>query len=301
MFVLKQIRKKKFLLDILTNQPSQRKPVCNISSDDFILFEGHHVPTKNHNRLSYAYNETQILGNEFINEASINNLLRLFTLPKTHFVCAANSCWSSQLFGNILMPYSGVPFEDELEKCSVYDIQSIIVRSMLALVAAQDTIQLKHHDLHSGNVFIMKRPLQEDIIHASGFHLRLPSSSYSCKIADFGFSAATDPRTGIRFERVDYSRLDVNPRIWGEWNGSLEGNEGYDVVTLLGSLRTECRGKAKKWVEEVMREIREAVKPLTLRVSSVCGRPLTCVPLSPRKMLDTLNSFRPFHIQTQDA
>jgi hypothetical protein len=137
--------------------------------------------------------------------------------------------------------------------------------------------------MHNGNVFILSKPVPVTWKTPSGLSIELPSTTKKATIADFGLSAATDPRTSLRHARVDYELMNVEEKSWGKWSHELEGNEGYDFTVLFFCLlRDSCNLLHKKWLKGVEKKIR-ALQP-KLKVSSR-SRPLQDVGLHPEKIL----------------
>lgn len=236
-------------------------------------------------------------GNEYITEVSVGNCLHKYVNP--HLPCAtfcrnsANWKSSNGLYGNIAMEDAGVSLNECIDKLSLEELQSVVCQVLVALSWAQKLVQFKHHDLHTGNVFVIRKNVQSEWKTPNGVILRLPATSVRAIIADFGLSAATDPTTLTRHCRIDYSFLAVGSKAWGIWEHELMGNEGYDAVVFLrGEQDTSVHSQ---WLRSVMQLCRNLFPKL--RVSKN-DRPLVRVPFTPEDLLRCMlqeyaGSFKP--------
>jgi hypothetical protein len=158
---------------------------------------------------------------------------------------------------------------------SLAEFQSVILQTLLALAVGQETVALKHHDMHLDNVFVFRntRAADSDATVVPGeywaytiqtsagpttFHVK--HGGLLAKIGDWGLASATDPQSKARVERVDYPLLDATEVEWGRWSGSLEGQQSYDVITLLSKMflddEVSMMSKAQvQWAREAYRAI----------------------------------------------
>lgn len=215
----------------------------------------------------------------FLTEAAVATCLQQHVqrhLPAPVF-CRQRDAWQTRTHAYIAMEWAGQALEDLLPTLDLPDVQAIVLQVLVALAWAQDKVHFKHHDLHTGNVFARRpgaaAPLPRDWTAPSGTVFQLPSVRWHAVIADYGLSAATDPRSRVRFSRADYCLMDVDEDKWGDWTNALHEYEAYDVIVLLASM-LDCRGMAKP-VRTWLKRVYDAIKELDphVRVSRDLGRP----------------------------
>lgn len=225
-------------------------------------------------------------GNEFVTEVEVSRCLQSFVnpfLPLPTF-CVAKASWKTANYGNIAMEFAGETLRDCLDSLSEDELRSVTLQVAVALAWAQDKIHFKHHDLHTQNIFVLRKKVPQRWSLPSGFVVNLPATNVQAQISDFGLSSATDPTAFTRHCRIDFDSLNVeNKRIWGDWNNTLKNNEGYDFLFFV----FEAKDVKNEANARFFRTIVEAYKLLCpgIRMSKKEGRPLISVPVSPEQIL----------------
>jgi serine/threonine protein kinase len=226
-----------------------------------------------------------LLGNEFLTEVGVGSCLSIYVnscLPISTF-CTLQAAWSTPQHGNIAMSHAGECFGDVINELNLSQVQSIVIQVLVALSWAQKKCHFKHHDLHSGNVFVKSKQIDDKWSSPHGLSLKIPDKTMQAVIADFGLSAATDPQTKIRHERIDYSLLNTQAVVWGDWNGTLKENEGYDMIVFLSCILRDAENRSSKmWLRKTLQAARSLMKGLRI---SRNDRPLVKVPLTPDDLL----------------
>lgn len=251
----------------------------------------------------------------FINEVCTNEILKTFVKYYTDFFCGYDTAWKSKRQGNIILEYGGKPLENVIEYLNLEDLKTIVFQVLVALCWGQKQVHFKHHDLHTENVFIqlLESPLvfnaktkyeipvcEKDFSHPFALEKKsvittvdfLVPKRYHIRLADFGFSCTTNPRTQRRNTRADYDLLETGTRKWGEFSEVLYKNEGYDMIYFIASLKDEVTSKNRPWLKSVLNKINE-LNGSKVRVSSYC-RPLDRCTVSPYDLLmsDIFEEFR---------
>jgi hypothetical protein len=230
--------------------------------------------------------KTLLLGNEYINEAAIGMVAKFIPLP--HFV-HTHDAWIHRGRGHILMDYAGQPMMRMMSEFTLDQFKSATLQTLIALHFAQEHVRMKHHDLHLDNVFISMVQDQEfqgtKLASAPAWKYTVGETNYYVphmnllvKLGDYGLASANVGT--LRFERVDYPLLDACSAYWGAWNGNLDGNRSYDIVTYLtkffleeesGRLSEECLG----WVYKLWNALHELHNNDKCPIlGSINGRPL---------------------------
>ena len=146
-----------------------------------------------------------------------------------------------------------------VERVTKEAVVSIVFQALFALAFMQDACKLKHHDLHTNNVFI--KEITADTTFRGGalndaawFHYHLhgqdffvPNCGLLAKIGDFGM-ASLDVH-GKRLGRTDIALFNDNPKKWGAWSTELDGNEGYDTQLLFADTRSTCKDAFRDFQE----------------------------------------------------
>jgi hypothetical protein len=228
-------------------------------------------------------------GNEFVTEIAVSKCLEIHVnpfLPSPTF-CVAKASWKSNKFGNIAMEHAGTTLGDCIDDLSLDELRSISMQVAVALSWAQKNVHFKHHDLHSGNIYVTRKRVPPVWTTPSGISVTLPSVSVQARISDFGLSSATDPITYTRHCRIDYDSLNIqNKRVWGEWNDALKGNEGYDFLFFAyENISTKNVSKASFFSDLV--DVYRIGYPAT-KISKKEGRPLVDTPISPDQIVGHL-------------
>ena len=229
--------------------------------------------------------QSLLLSNTFLTEIAVAHCLGKHVnpfLPSATF-CKMDAAWTSTHYGNIAMQYAGTSLEDCINDLTLEELQSTVVQVLMALSWAQDKVHFKHHDLHTGNVYISRNPVPKVWKTLEGTAVTLPTTALKVIIADFGLSAVSDPRTSTRHCRVDYELLNIDSRSWGAWSHELCENEGYDFSVLLFSMITEieCADK-KRWLKSLERCFRSMQPRMKFSNRS---RPLQKVGIKPSEFL----------------
>lgn len=234
-------------------------------------------------------------GNEYVNEAAIGRILNEMVnskLPCPLF-CKMIGTWETLAYGNIVMEDAGMGLGENIYELSLNEIKSVVLQVALGIIWGQHFAHFKHHDLHSGNVFFLKRRIKKRWLLPSGFSISLPDTNVQAVIADFGLSSITDSRNMTRYCRIDYGILDVREKGWGTWNEELKGNEGYDLAVFLQSLCEDCNFYKSEIKEEVRNWIFMAFKLLRsmnppLKMSKKQGRPFKNVSINMEEFIKKL-------------
>ena len=226
-----------------------------------------------------------LFGTEFPNEVAVGACLALHLnhlLPYQSF-CTSDGSWSSKHYGNISMQHAGIGLGEHIDSFDLGQIQSIVLQILINLSWAQKTVHFKHHDLHTGNIFVKTKNIEKNWHTPCGLTFELPSTSKLAVIADFGLSAATDPTTQIRHARIDYDLMTTSGNGWGKWDNVLENNYGYDVLVFLSCMAEDSTDRiCKKWLKEALKAARSLCTGLRI---SCRNRPLKNVPMTPRELL----------------
>lgn len=146
-------------------------------------------------------------------------------------------------------------FEDVINDLSYEQWHSIIAQTLVSIRLGQHRIQLKHHDMHLGNVLLT--PTTPTLTHwtiaTPEGEVSVPMRGIQAVLIDFGLSSAVDPDSKLHCSRVDEVLLlnagkhddsdsDMSDSdsgsedSWGVWGSKLEGDEGYDVAMFVESM-----------------------------------------------------------------
>jgi len=150
--------------------------------------------------------------------------------------------------GYLVMERISATLEETLESnpnLGAREMAALYFQTLITLHILQTTCRLKHHDLHTDNIFIKqidnsmewKGVKMDSATHFSyilhdGTILYLPNTGYIVKIGDFGMSSIDV--YGRRLQRLDIGTY-TKGTGWGEWSSQLDGNEGYDAQMLMGA------------------------------------------------------------------
>ena len=105
-------------------------------------------------QLQTATENEKIFSGTFINEVCINECLKTFVHDYKNQFCVFLQSWKSKRQGNIIMEYCGKPISDVIKFLNKDDIECIVFQLLNCLCWAQTQIHLKHHDIHTDNIFI---------------------------------------------------------------------------------------------------------------------------------------------------
>ena len=224
------------------------------------------------------------LRTNYITECMIAKVLRKKVSPflPVPIFCRIKANFSTLYHHNIVMDYAGSELETMADDLTLNEFKSIVLQVLIALSWSQHLVKFKHHDLHPGNVYFKYKKISQNWKLPSGKEIMLPSNNVEAIIADFGLSVANVGTT--RIGRLDFPLLSTdNNKKWGEWDYDLVGNEGYDVIVLLDSLKDDTVGKQYEWIKQLLDKIKEKLP--TLKISSI-NRPLCKVNITPEEILD---------------
>jgi len=152
---------------------------------------------------------------------------------------------------------------DRVDKDAVVNI---VFQALFALAFMQGACKLKHHDLHTNNVFVKEITADTEFrgsalkdaawfhYHLNGQDFFLPNCGFLAKIGDFGM-ASLDVH-GKRIGRADITLFNDNPKKWGAWSTELDGNEGYDTQLLFADTCSTCKSAFGEFKARVRRRRR---------------------------------------------
>jgi serine/threonine protein kinase len=245
----------------------------------------------------------------FLNEVSINLILKEYVSYYSMFFCNYESAWKSKRQGNILMDYGGKCLLEVCKYLELLDLKCIVFQILVALSWSQKQIHFKHQDMHTGNIYVLfdddkegetteiqvsknwsledtqpqhfvkKRNKKENI---ESVLFRIPKR-IKVKIADFGFSSATNPKTLRRHCRADFEMLEQGKK-WGIFDENLYGNEGYDMLYFLSILKQDVNDRESlQWIKSIITKIFE-LQGSKIKISSY-GRPLEKCKVHPHQLI----------------
>jgi serine/threonine protein kinase len=224
--------------------------------------------------------------NEYINEAAVGRIVSKLPVPN---VIRLHDAWIERGTGYLLMDYGGHSMSRAMVDYSLAEFQSIVLQTLCTVALAFEQCRLKHHDIHLDNVFVnrLRKGMMhndKDLSSAKYWAYRIdaettvfvPHMNLLAKIGDFGLASATDPESKVRIERIDYPLLDTGEIEWGTWNGTLENQESYDIVTFLTKfyMDEESEGIPEehlRWLKSLYTELQRMDPNIC---ASVIGRPL---------------------------
>lgn len=174
--------------------------------------------------------------------------------------------------------------KSEATRMSAAQVAGLIFQSLFATAVLQRTLRMKHHDLHSSNVFIKKlTPATSFRGHllqgATHFHYHLDGTDYyvpSCnaivKIGDFGMSSI-DVR-GKRVERLDMDVFNDNVEKWGYWSSNFDGERGYDTQLLFSDIPVDGHWRKSRELHRLLKALKLSALGKKGKVTRRKGRPL---------------------------
>lgn len=230
--------------------------------------------------------KTVLYCNEYLNEAAVGLIVSQLLIPN---VVRTYEAWIDDSHGHILMDYAGQSLTRAMVDFSIEEMQSVVMQTLVFIAIAYQTVRLKHHDIHLDNVFVNR--LKPDYtwknktlaskkywaykINAD-LTIYIKHASILAKVGDFGLASVNEPDSKTRIERIDYTLLDAAEPEWGRWNGTLEKQESYDIVTFLSKfflkedlsmVPTDCI----QWVQSLFGQLQK----LDPRIcASLIGRPM---------------------------
>ena len=224
------------------------------------------------------------LCNEYLNEALVGLVLSE-TMPKVPHFVRTYDAWIQNCSGFILQDHAGHALGNSMCELSLDEFKSVVMQTLVALAIAESVANFKHHDVHLDNVFVSRMPDSDPLRVApsftytlggpSGTTITIPHCGLLARLGDFGLSAITDPRNKIRYERLDYQLLDGAEVEWGQWTGTRDGMESYDIATFLSKFFLEqelamCPKTHAEWAQGLYKALL-SIEP-TIQCSLI-GRP----------------------------
>ena len=224
----------------------------------------------------------RVSSTEFVNEIVMNGLATsVLQQGLTPHVVACTGALVEEGEGNIFVELVTNTFERFVSHKNTNrwltssHLAAFYVQMLHTLDVLQRTLQFKHHDLHSDNLFVedirgsdkvYNGVKLSDVTHFryhldDGTCLTIPSCGYMIKFGDFGFASATDPTSGTRFHRIDIDMFNDKVRTWGSWSQQLEGEHGYDmqVFWAVSPIRGKCKVGGKTQTRRLHRRIQAAI------------------------------------------
>jgi serine/threonine protein kinase len=164
------------------------------------------------------------------------------------------------------------------------EIASLFLQTVCAVDTIQRVCKLKHHDLHTGNVFLRRITegltfKGEDLSTAAHFHYHVsgkdfyvPNCGLLVKIGDFGMASFNVGDK--RVQRVDMDVFNDDIEKWGAWNAHYEGERGYDTQVLFADIPVDHRHLENHELHRFFKHARATTTGKKGRVSRKKGRPL---------------------------
>jgi hypothetical protein len=188
--------------------------------------------------------------NEFFHEALLSYSIRttLHDLPmfSRAAIMVANVSKRTLGFKKVL---GGVDMDKELYKMTCSQLHSCIAQVLVGLRIAQSRMNLKHHDLHLGNIMVSPRTESGEFqIETPEGPVKIPLVGYDATIIDFGLSSLSQEKSLVRLDidlliqggsQLSHSTSRVTSDIgksWGTWDPDLTGDTGYDFSMFIESV-----------------------------------------------------------------
>lgn len=186
---------------------------------------------------------------EFVNESLchllISDLVSAGLTPHITMAFRALRCHNT---GFLIQERITATLEEVLEthpNLGAQDIAAFYFQILIALVVMQRAAKLKHHDLHTDNVFVKQIDDTMEwkgvkLASATHFAYRLdpdtvitiPNSGFLIKVGDFGMCSLDV--YGRRLQRLDMETF-AEGTGWGDWTPAFDTYEGYDSHMLMGA------------------------------------------------------------------
>jgi serine/threonine protein kinase len=238
---------------------------------------------------------------EFENEALINLFLTKLLVDSglTPHITMAFEALRHKNSGFLLMERLSCTLDDVLNEeyierrvrkgmenplFAVTDVCGLFFQAFFALVIAQRKCKLKHHDLHSGNIFLKRiddatefrgtklHDVQFFHYHMNGIDFYIPNCGFLSKIGDFGMSSLTVH--GRRLQRIDMDLFNDDPEKWGNWNANYEGERGYDAQVLFADVPVDGRHRSNSELHHFLKHVRVSTNGKKGRITKKKFRPL---------------------------
>ena len=228
--------------------------------------------------------------NEFLSEAVVGLIVSKTVGLKVPNIIKTKEAWIENADGHILQEYGGISLMKNMTNLNLDEFKSILVQILCTLAVAQETCQLKHHDVHLDNVFLHHMK-DSDTFNDVGLksknywtytvqttsgpkNITVKHCGILAKLGDFGLASAS--YQGVRYERVDYGLLDATESEWGQWRGQVDGQKSYDAVVFLSKFfmeeeRSKCPSVLSQYARSAYSSLRAAMP--NIECSNI-GRPL---------------------------
>lgn len=268
--------------------------------------------------------EASFQSSVYMHEALMNNIITKAIVRRgicANFVEYLGSA-RTHTHGGHMFEYMHVDLKHYLRVLHRKHIRALVAQIAFALHCGQTLVGLKHHDLHSENIFcqLLEAPKGDSsrdfppltyngskglhtyskltYIFEDGTVMTLPNIGVLAKIGDFGIAAATDPQSHKRVYRIDMDSFNGADRptlhLSGHYNEILEGNEGYDIQTLLAHMMGQ----------DVHAEVMDSIVTMNATIlgatarTSERGRPYASFTsrVTPKEFLMTCPEFREFFV-----
>ena len=184
---------------------------------------------------------------EFILESTVDFLIKKYVVEKVPYFLTSKCVWRSKRHGNILLRNAGFEMTSHFPFYSLDQVKAIVLQVMYAVAWGQHYIHLKHHDLHCGNVFVDGVTEQSSLKFPSTLSTKSKSRSYNLVggmpkilIADYGLSAATDPKSKQRVMRADLHLMETKS------SRSSSNNEKSEKCSCCSSSTSSKHSKHSK-------------------------------------------------------
>lgn len=164
------------------------------------------------------------------------------------------------------------------------EIASLFFQTLFGLLTAQRVCNLKHHDLHTGNIFLQR--IQGSTVfnnhalstathfhyHLDGVDYYIPNCGLIAKLGDFAM--ASYDVFGKRAQRVDMDAFNDDPGKWGYWNATYQGERGYDTQFLFADVPVDGRHRKCGQLHKFLKTVKAAAMGKKGRVTPKKARPI---------------------------
>lgn len=164
------------------------------------------------------------------------------------------------------------------------EIASLFFQTLFGLLTAQRVARLKHHDLHTGNVFLKSitsstmwqghalSTATHFHYHLDGVDYYLPNCGVLAKLGDFAM--ASYDVYGKRAQRIDMDAFNDDPGKWGYWNATFEGERGYDTQFLFADVPVDGRHRKCAQLHKFLKTVKSSAMGKKGKVTHKKGRPI---------------------------
>jgi hypothetical protein len=164
------------------------------------------------------------------------------------------------------------------------EIASLFFQSVFGLLTAQRVCAFKHHDLHTGNIFLKAitpaTTFNNQVLegathfhyHLDGTDFYLPNCGLVAKLGDFAMASYNV--YGKRAQRVDMDAFNDDPGKWGYWNARYDGERGYDTQYLFADVPVDGRHRKCGELHKFLKLVKKAAMGKTGKVTHKKSRPV---------------------------